>query len=237
MTQDFDQLELEDQNNSEQSDEFAEYWNDYGLPASAVLNFRYADRNGDESQRTVDVRLFADTPYGPMLYGYCRLRAADRSFKIDKIRQCIDSSTGNPIANVYDHLNALYEKSPDFSLNTVANKHIDTIRAALHVAVSAGLNRREQAKIIQLICQKTSGDSRISEELVAPFTSGLSNSIEPGLNQTFKLITGRLNKQHPTQGRETILKLCSKISRLQGTPSSDCEDLLGYMSKRFAEKG
>ena len=226
--EDFSDLEQPD-------DDMDEFWDDQGLPAPATLVLRYVDSKGNGTQRIVDVRLFADTPYGAMLHGHCRYADAERSFKIERIQHCVDLNSGETIEDVYSHLVSLYEKTPECSFNRVIDRHIDTLRATMQIAQGNGFSLNEQAKVIQQICQKVSKDQRISLELARALVEAYSAPERTGLDQTFRLIAGRLDKSLSTTEKESVLKLCTRVAELKGAPSPSARELLEYITKRLTQ--
>lgn len=65
---------------------------------------RYRDAAGIETDRTVTVQAFhiADAEGGTTIQafdGWCHMRRAERTFRLDRIRQLADPTTGKPVAN------------------------------------------------------------------------------------------------------------------------------------------
>lgn len=227
-----DELDESEQEHDEENDEF---WTQYGMPAVTTLRFTYEDGAGKRSERLVDVKLFAESAWGPQLIGHCHTRSATRTFKVDRIKNCVDETSNTQVSDVYNHLFDLYEKTPEYSFDQVAEKHVDTLRAALHIAGCAALTESEQASIIRQVCQQLSGDKRIGAESVSRFLSQYSGSQASGVDQTFRLIAGRLNKSLSPNNKETVIRLCTKIAGIKGPINAGSQESIDYLAKRFAK--
>lgn len=216
-------------------DENDGFWTEYGMPAPTTLRLTYEDGSGEQSERLVDVRLFADSAWGPQLLGHCHTRNATRTFKIDRIKSCVDEISNSDVSDVYNHLFDLYEKTPAYSFDQVAAKHTDTLRASIHLAGCAGFNEAEQASIIRQICHQLSGDKRIGTEPVSRFLAQYSGPQASGVDQTFRLIAGRLNKSLSPNNKEAVIRLCAKIAGMKGPINTGSQEAIDYLAKRFSK--
>ena len=69
-------------------------------PVNATLKLLYRDASSKPTERVVDVKeCDANDPAGYLL-GYCHLRQAFRTFRMDRIVRAIDTETGEVIANL-----------------------------------------------------------------------------------------------------------------------------------------
>lgn len=219
----------------EHDDENDEFWSEFGMPARATLRIAYENAMGEQSERVVDVKLFADSAWGPRLIGHCHSRGTTRTFSIDRIVSCVDEATGAPVSDVFDYLFDLYEQTPEYSFDQVSSKHIDTLRAAIHLANCTGLTEEEQTRIIRQICHQLSGDKRIGVEPISRFLSQYPAHEADGVDQSFRLIAGRLNKSLSPDNKQAVIRLCTKLAGLKGPINTASQQSLDYLAKRFAK--
>jgi membrane protein implicated in regulation of membrane protease activity len=87
------------------------------FPVHAILRFHYRDAWGARSERTVEVDRVASAANGNLLIGHCRLRNETRTFRVDRIEDCIDEENRQSVSDVYSYL---WEKSKIHKKNNVA---------------------------------------------------------------------------------------------------------------------
>lgn len=228
----YDEPIAEHENHDDGMDEF---WDEYGMPAQALLRLTYTDSSGETTERLFETKLFTEPSSTFSILGHCHMRNAERTLRIDKITHCVDEQTGKPVEDVYEYLFDLYEKTPDYSLDQVAHKHIDTLRAALHVASCAGLTESEQVTVIKQVCQQLARDNRITTEAVAKLCQQYQGGTSTGVDQTFRLIAGRLNKTLVPANKESVIRLCTKVAGLKGAVNSASQECIDYLAKRFSK--
>lgn len=235
MTYEFDASEYEQDDDllsePEQDDDMEEYWRDAGMPAAATLKFSYQSSAGTSTQRTVDVREFAEGFFGPQLRGHCQLRNATRTFNIDSISDCVDLQTGEQVEDVAGHLFELYKKTPEHSFDAVVAEHLDKLRALLYVMQFSGHELPQRVHVLLAICRKLSGDDRISTRQVA----GLVVQYRRESIQAFRLMIGRLNKQLTAAEKAALIQLATRIATHFEPTNKFSQEALDYMVKRFAK--
>jgi hypothetical protein len=230
----FDASEYEDElddNEHDPDDKNDEFWTQYGMPAVTTLRFTYEDGAGKRSERLVDVKLFAESAWGPQLIGHCHTRNATRTFKVDRIKNCVDETSNTNVEDVYDHLCELYEKTPEYSYEGVLEKSQDMLRALLYIMEYSGHQEHQRAIVLTALCKKWSGDERIETRHVAPFVVQHRRASI----QAFRLIAGRISKSLAPSQQPGFLALASKLATQFGPTNSYNQEALDYLAKRFAK--
>jgi len=90
------------------------------LTIKATLQFDYIDRNDAKTSRSADIRGIGDDGYGTLLIGHCHLRDETRTFRPDRIKNCMDLKTGEIIDNVMQYLQDKYYISDEIYDNNWA---------------------------------------------------------------------------------------------------------------------
>lgn len=83
------------------------------FPAKATLRIKYEDGAGKQTERVVDVRQFGIDVNGNILIGHCRMRNATRTFRMERIKRCVDEETGEIVSDVFTYLREKYDSSPE----------------------------------------------------------------------------------------------------------------------------
>lgn len=87
-----------------EGDKATDNWKEKLIPVNATLHLNYQNSEGEITERTVDVQKFGYYNDFAYLTGFCRLRQDPRTFRIDRILQCVDMETGEIIENIYTFL-------------------------------------------------------------------------------------------------------------------------------------
>src|SRR3972149_10132320 len=157
------QLDMEDRDPDRDAWEGA-FWDAANpFPVKATLKLTYVDGKGDRSQRIVDVREFDEYLYEGMLIGHCQLRDATRTFRFDKIQECINMETGEVVQVVAGFLKKKYEASPEATLDKLYGDHHGLLRVYLYIRKADDrLTSKERLSIIEHI-KSISNDERLDD--------------------------------------------------------------------------
>lgn len=77
------------------------------IPLNVNVTISYEDREGTISERKISAVSYDGYRY---LNAFCHLRNGPRTFKIDKIKSCTDTITGEIIEDVQAYFNEKYER-------------------------------------------------------------------------------------------------------------------------------
>ena len=152
----------------------------------ANLRLEYTDAKGQKTTRNVKVREFDNTLYGGILMGICELRDANRTFRFDSIRSCIDLDTGEVVSDVRLHLNKLYKNSPERSTDLLVSDYLDALKVVYYVAKADGQYRKAEKEVVTKFVQILVCDIRITSEMI---DKALQTVAVPSI-QAFKLAVG-----------------------------------------------
>lgn len=206
------------------------FW-DVPAPLSVTANFqlRYKNGAGVETQRAVTVRQFGPVENAFLLIGHCHLRNATRTFRTDRILQCVDTDTGEVVADVGRYLQDRYESSPEAALDRLLESDYDVLRVLLFIGKADGALRAPERAIILDTARVLSNDSRLSSESLDRVVKELET---PSL-QAFKIATGRLSQRAQAQ-RELLLGAARAMVATQTTIHPAEQEALDYLGKRFS---
>ena len=194
------------------------------------LRIAYVNAGGEASERTVEVRQFGAFDRTFLLIGHCHLRRATRTFRVDRITQCVDENTGEVITNPGEYLERKYSESPSRAWERlVAGGEYDVLRVLLYLGEADGQLRAPEKKIIRTACAEIAGEPRLSEAT----TDELLTGMDVPTMQGFRLAVGRLAKRKDGVCG-TVLAVAEAIVAAQKTVHPSEQEALDYLSKRFS---
>lgn len=79
-----------------------------------VLRIKYKDANEKVTERTIRVRKFGKAYFGGFILSHCYMRESSRTFRTDRILECVDNDTGEVIADVSQYLINIYKSTPRY---------------------------------------------------------------------------------------------------------------------------
>jgi len=198
------------------------------FPVKATLHLWYTDRNGQKTERVVDVQEIGAGVSDNTLVGYCQLRQEPRTFYLHRINQCVDTETGELINDVYQYLRQKYEQSPEYKIDELLNTERDALCILFYVSKADGALRKAERKIIRETCRILANDSRINDEMIDRLIKGIHLLTEPA----FQLAVGRLAKR-TLDIQRTVLDAAEKMVASDKKIHPAEQAALDYMRKRL----
>lgn len=195
----------------------------------AHVQIEYQDGNGSKSTRAVRIREFDNKLSGGILMGHCELRNATRTFRFDRIRQCVDLETGELVENLGSYLNELYSNSPERSAEILAEDYVDVLKTIYFVAKADGQIRREEKAVITAYVCKLVRDERITNEMIDEVLS----EIGVPTFQAFKMAVGRVLKSGQVDPH-LLNSCCQEIVATQSSVHAMEKEALEYIAKKMS---
>lgn len=197
-------------------------------PGTAKLCIDYEDGTGQKTKRVIDVKQYGSAYYGNIIMGYCQMRNAHRTFRVDRIKHCVDVDTGEIVNDVLAHIHEKYLESPKFQRDKLLENEYDTLRILLYIGKADGQLRREEKVIIRETCRALAKDSRITDEMIDEIFSWLE---VPTLH-AFKLAVNRFAKKGQS-ACDQILKATEEMIATQKTVHPSEAEAMEYIKKKF----
>lgn len=195
----------------------------------AYMEFEYRDGNNSVTKRSVRVREFDNNLYGGILMGHCEMRGATRTFRFDRIKQCVDLETGEVVEDVRAYLNALYADSPERSTEILAEDYIDVLKTIYFVAKADGQYRQNEKDVIVEYLRKLVRDERITSEMI----DGVLVEIGVPSMHGFKIAFGNVLKSGQVDP-QLLASCCNEIVETQTSVHSMEKEALEYIAKKIS---
>lgn len=196
----------------------------------ANLSIEYRDGAGSLTKR--DIRLMKYGPWegGAILWAYCHLRQANRTFRTDRVISSVDLDTGEVIGNLEAWLDAKYQDSPDRAIEKIIETTWDAVRVLFYISKADGrLTQKERSILIDAIHSMSDhpaiDDKRIDE---------LIQSLDVPSVTAFKQAFGRLvNENRPLA--EKAVAWADSIIATEKTVAATEQEALDYLRSRLAK--
>lgn len=198
---------------------------------AASLHLKYQDGAGQITERSVRVRSIGDYMGSPTLVGHCLLRDQPRTFRLDRILECFNEDTGEVVADVYEHLQAIYEDSPAASIDAIWDREFEALRMLYYIAKADGRLMPREREAMAEYCRSVSGDDRIDAELIRGYVDSFGT---PSLN-TYKIAVGRVAKRTEAE-REAVRSAAQAMLTHRKKMSAVERDALDYIDVRFEKE-
>lgn len=198
-------------------------------PIEATVRLSYRDFEGARTERLVDVRECDTAAPDGLLIGFCHLRQAIRSFRLDRIHRAVDVETGEIIDDICAYAARKYAESPTASLDALFANTSDALRALFYIGKADGRFTAKEKQIFLRYCHAASGDDRITLQQIDNACRYLPIPSLP----SFKLICGRLAKEGTDQ-RQALLDAAESMIGTEKTIDPQEAEAVAYLKKRFA---
>jgi transcription termination factor NusB len=158
---------------------------------------------------------------------FCELKQQRRSFRVDRILECIDIDTGEVITDIPQHLLEKYHYDPEYILDQAIEKLADILNVLYYVGKADGQLRAAEKEILKGVVRKIAKDERITDEMI---NHRFNNVGVPSL-QSVKLAINRICKGNP-HNMVTTYKIAQMIVRTQKTIHPSETEIIEYMEKK-----
>jgi len=195
---------------------------------SANLEIGYCDAVGNETVRKIHVRQFDPRHRKGMLLAHCYLRDASRSFRVDRIRACVDIDTGEVVANILRHLKIRHAVDPERIIEVLARDYRDLVRVLGYMGMADGdFSEVERAMVADYI-RKLTRDERVTPDVVATAATRIGTTSLQG----FKIAVGKVVK---SGGVSPLLLagVCREIAEADGIIKPEEQEALDYIDRRI----
>jgi len=194
------------------------------ISINTAIKFDYCDGNGNNTNRTVTVHKY-DQVYGGAIIGHCQLRTATRTFRTDRMTNCINPKTNEPIQDINQHLLSIYNTSPQAALDNIP---ADIPAILLYVAKADGQYRKAEKIIVRDAFRKQAADDRITDEQV----DKIMTSIPIPSKRSFQLAIGRVMRNE-SQSNIDLIQIVQAILDTGKTITPAEQETIDYLKKKL----
>ena len=206
------------------------YWDDIheDVWVDSKLSIKYVNANGEYSERNIDIKNYDGSCY---LRGYCYLRNERRTFRIDRVQECVDIKTGYLVEDIPKFLRSQYESTPEYLFDRIMEKHGDIIKALIYVGKADGQLRKTEREVIISVCKAALRGKDVPDEDL----SKLLNKVPTPSPQAFKLAIDRISKSS-IQNLKVVQKKAEQIVATQKTVHPSEKEALEFIDKKLKQR-
>jgi hypothetical protein len=207
------------------------FW-DVQSPRSISANLRIEYRDGAGSFTKRDIRLMRYGPWqgGALMFAYCHLRQASRTFRSDRVLKCVDLDTGEVIQDVANWLDASYQTSPDRAIEQIIETAWDAIRVLFYVGKADGRLSQSERSILREAIRGMSNHPAIDDRRL----DSLIDSLDTPSLVAFKQAYGRLIKRDFALA-EKLVDIAEAIVETENALSQPEQEALNYLKIRLGK--
>lgn len=198
-------------------------------PLRAHLQFAYTDGDGNQTIRSVRVREFDAGSDRGLLIGHCELRQATRTFRQDRIGDCVNLETGELVPDPRKFLLAVYESAPERKLERFENDKNEILDIIAFVARADGAVRKVERSLIADYCRRHVFDTDVTAEQLAEVV--LRGEVMT-IGQ-FRLRVGKVRRERSADERRELLELARAIVATQKTIHPAEQEAINYLEKKL----
>lgn len=192
------------------------------------FRIKYIDSDSKSTQRDISVNNIEMYNGDGSIHAYCHLRKYQRTFKMDRVTECIDLGTGEFIDDIYKYLKDHYVVSPEKSLSDFMEKNSDILEVLFYLGKADTQLKKEERTIICEAVRIIAKDDRISDEMV----NDIMNEMYPCSERTFKVKIGKM-VEYPSDLKQDLFNTMLAIVNTQKTIHPAEQSALDYVTKKW----
>lgn len=208
------------------------FW-DVQSPRNITANLRIDYRDGTGSRTSRDIRLMKYGAWegGYILWAYCHLRQANRTFRTDRIITCTDLDTGEIIGNLEAWLIEKYQASPDFAIEKIVETTWDALRVLYYVSKADGRLTQKERDIVREAVRTLSDHPAIDDGRIDDMFDAIDNPTITAFKQAF----GRLIKQNRELAVKVVVWSESMVATEKNITATE-QEALDYLKARLTKE-
>lgn len=217
------------------------------VPINKTFKIKYKDGNGNITNREIYIKKFGKASFGGFILAHCFLRDANRTFRTDRILECIDGETGEYIKDTSNYLQEIYFNSEAYKefqeqqkrreekeiasnyLSEFLNKYDNLLKILVYIVRCDGsYNSREKAIIKELFENLEDDNELLTDKMLHKV---LLDYTLPSI-QAFKINLDKFIKENKYPQID-LVDIAANIISTQSTVHPNEQEVLDYFTKKF----
>ncbi len=156
-------------------DYFDDGWDEVPHPKRVTprIQINYTDSKGNLTTRIIQVLMFDLEQYGGIFKGFCELRQARRTFKFDRVRNCIDLDSKEKVGDLKSHLLKCYDESTQRVVDKLEIENQDILKMIFFLVKADGRFTKKEKTVVSEYFQNLTEDKRINFDMVEKLYSNM----------------------------------------------------------------
>lgn len=196
----------------------------------ANLGIEYSDGAGSVTRREIRLMKYGPWEGGALLWAFCRLRQANRTFRTDRIISCTDIDTGEVIDDLENWLDDKYHQSPDRAIERIIESAWDALRILYYVSKADGRLTQKERAVVRDAVRSMSNHPSIDDTRI----DNMFDSIEAPSMMSFKQAFGRLISKD-RQTAEDVVRWSEAMIATDKSVSAAEQEAINYLRNRLVK--
>lgn len=217
------------------------------ISINKYYKIKYKDANNNLTNRKIYIKKYGNSSFGGFILAHCELRNENRTFRIDRILECIDDETGEFIENISLYFQNIYLNSEEYK-NKIENekykqekeisqKYHDEFLAKYNtllkiiiylVRCDGSFNAKEKA-IIKELFENLEEDNKL---LTDKFLNKVLSNISLPTERIFKISVNKFIKENLYPNID-LVELSNNIIATQKTIHPSEEEALKFIIEKY----
>jgi uncharacterized membrane protein YwzB len=217
------------------------------VPINKTFKIKYKDGNGNTTKREIYINKYGKASFGGFILAHCFLRDENRTFRADRVLECIDCETGEYIKDVSKYLQEIYFNSQEYKdfveqqkkkeekeiannyIDEFLNKYDNLLKILVYVVRCDGTyNSREKAIIKELFEKLEDGQELLTDKMLHKV---LLDYTLPSI-ELFKINVDKFIKENKYP-QLNLINIVHNIISTQKSIHSNEQEILEYFEKKF----
>lgn len=226
---------------------FYEEVEDY-IPIKKSFKIKYKDGKDNITNREIYINKFGKAPFGGFILAHCSLRNGNRTFRTDRITECIDIESGEYINDISRYLEDIYLNSEEYKnyqelkrkredrevskkyIDEFLNRYDNLLKILIYIVRCDGTyNAKEKAIIKELFEDLEEDNELLTDKILHKI---LLDSPIP-TNRSFKINVDKFIKENKYP-QINLIDIAQNIISTQKNIHPNEQEILNYFSKKIS---
>ena len=183
----------------------------------------YTDSKNETTNRTVNVSRFD----GTYIAGYCSLRKAFRTFRVDRVHEVADAQTGEVKKDICKYFIELYKSSGSYEVDNAFDTYYELLRFIKYfVNVDFSYSNKEKY-VVRKIIRSLDGCENLSDKNI----DNMMEYIDVPSLHSFRVIVGKVIKMDNLPSN--IMDLVEELAMSDGEVNDYEKNTIRYIKQRL----
>jgi len=218
------------------------------IDCKKTFKLKYKDAKGNVTNRTIDMYRLGEISEGFFILAYCRLRDENRTFRTDRILECIDMKTGESISDIKQYFSDLYYNSDAYHEKKkrreqqeekaiqeeyyadFMQKYAVLLKVLIYIVRCDGtFNQREKAIVREIFENLENNNERMTDKML----NRVYKNVDMPSYKSFQYMVSKLLNDNNID--IDLLQITQNIIATQKNIHPNEEQVLKYLEKKLAK--
>jgi len=214
-----------------------------------TFKIKYKDAKGNVTRRTIDMYKIGEIEDGFFILAHCRLRKGNRTFRTDRMLECIDMDTGEVLYDIDTYFSELYYNSDEYEeikewrkreeereikeeyYEEFMQKYAVLLKVLMYIVRCDGtFNQREKAIIREIFENLENNNDLLTDKML----NRVYKNVDMPTYKSFQNSVSKLLKDESID--IDLIDIAKNIIATQKSVHENEEQLLKYLENKLSNK-